>query len=36
VEVAFGRREPRFVDALPAWTPLNAGLDDSQKVGDGV
>jgi hypothetical protein len=34
VDVAFGKREPRFVDPPPSWTPVNQGLDDSQRVSE--
>eukprot|EP00873_Tetraselmis_striata_P035127 jgi/Tetstr1/455391/TSEL_042223.t1 len=31
VDVLFGRAEPRFHDKCPPWTPMNKGLDESQK-----
>eukprot|EP00798_Chlamydomonas_sp_ICE-L_P008550 gene8550-33983_t len=31
VDVMFGKRDPRFVDSPPHWTPINSGLDESQR-----
>jgi len=33
--VLFGAAQPRFLDAPPAWTPRNAGLDASQRAAVG-
>ncbi|GAB4814237.1 hypothetical protein N2152v2_001283 [Parachlorella kessleri] len=31
VDVMFGRRAPKFGASVPAWVPVNAGLDESQQ-----
>lgn len=31
LDATFDRREPRFAAAAPAWKPVNARLDDSQR-----
>eukprot|EP00967_Tisochrysis_lutea_P080888 scaffold111308_cov18-Tisochrysis_lutea.AAC.3 len=36
VDVCFGRTSPRFAATPPAWTPHNAGLDDSQRAAIGL
>ncbi|KAL6763961.1 P-loop containing nucleoside triphosphate hydrolase protein [Haematococcus lacustris] len=32
LDVAFGRRPPRFVSPAPVWKPVNSGLDCSQQA----